>query len=164
MTVTTSASTPAGTSTITVTGTGTSATHSTTVSLTVNAVGGGGVTNGGFETGTLSGWTTGGVLAPTVVSSGAHGGTYAARLGSTSPYNGDSSLQQTIAVPANGGTLTFWYNPHCPDTITYDQQQAQIRSTSGATLATLLNVCSNSGAWTKVTADLGAYKGQSIVL
>lgn len=56
-TITTSSSTPAGTYPITITGTGTSATHSTSFSLTVNPVGGGGITNGGFETGSLSGWT-----------------------------------------------------------------------------------------------------------
>ncbi|MGB2951987.1 MAG: hypothetical protein WBB74_01195, partial [Gaiellaceae bacterium] len=56
------------------------------------------------------------------------------------------------------------YQPHCPDTLTYDQIQMQIRNTSGSTLATVLNVCSNSGAWTSVTYDTSAYAGQTVVL
>jgi hypothetical protein len=158
----TNSTTGGGSYTITVTGTSPSATHTTSVTLTVpshNVV-----ANGDFETGSLSSWTTGGVLLPTIVSSGAHSGTYAAKLGSTSPYNGNSALQQAITVPAGGGTLTYWYNPHCPDTLTYDQQQAQIRSTSGSTLATVMNVCSNSSVWTQKTFSLAAYAGQTVVL
>jgi hypothetical protein len=122
------------------------------------------VVNGGFETGTFSGWTTGGALAPAIVSSGAHSGTYAARLGSSSPYTGDSFAQQTVTVPGAGGMLTFWYQPHCTDTITYDQEQMQIRSTGGTVLATVLNVCSNSGAWTQVNYGMSAFAGQTVVL
>src|SRR5207247_11415952 len=66
-------------------------THTTSYSLTVNGPSGGGITNGGFETGSLSGWTSAGTTS--VVSTGAHGGTYAARAGSTSPTNGDSSIK-----------------------------------------------------------------------
>src|SRR5207245_2369103 len=99
-----------------------------------------------------------------VVSTTAHSGTYAARLGSTSAVNGNSTLTQTVTVPAGSPTLSLWYQPHCPDTITYDQIQMQIRSTAGVTLATVLNVCSNSGAWTQATFNMSAYAGQTIVL
>src|SRR5207245_148945 len=94
-----------------------------------------------------------------VVSTTAHSGTYAARLGSTSAVNGNSTLTQTVVVPAGSPTLSFWYQPHCPDTITYDQIQMQIRSTAGATLATVLNVCSNTGAWTSATFNMSPYAG-----
>ena len=40
----------------------------------------------------------------------------------------------------------------------------QVRSTSGATLATVMNVCSNSGAWTSVSYSMAAYAGQTVVL
>jgi hypothetical protein len=164
MTVSVGASTAAGTYPITVTGTGASATHSTTVSLTVTSTAPpGGIVNGGFENGTLSGWTSGGIVAPTVVAT-PHSGSYSAHLGSSTAYNGDSTLTQTIVIPSGNSRLTFWYQPHCPDTLTYDQIQLQIRNTAGTTLATPLNVCSNSGAWTQVTYDTSAYAGQTVVL
>src|SRR5207237_6356747 len=60
--------------------------------------------------------------------------------------------------------LTFWYQPHCTDTIQWDQIQMQIRSTAGATLATVMNVCSNTGVWTQVSFNLSAWAGQTVVL
>src|SRR2546430_12693714 len=47
-----------------------------------------------------------------------------------------------------------------PDTLAYDQIQMQVRNTSGSTLATVLNVCSNSGAWTQASFDMAPYAGQ----
>ena len=58
--------------------------------LTAGTGGGGGITNGGFETGSLTGWTSTGTTA--VVSTGAHGGTYARPGRLTIPTNGDSSI------------------------------------------------------------------------
>jgi hypothetical protein len=123
------------------------------------------VQNPGFETGTLSGWTiaTPG-HAPVIVSSPAHSGLYAAQLGTTTAYNGNSTLTQTITVPTGSPTLSFWYQPHCPDTLTYDQIQMQIQNTAGTVLATVLNVCSNTGAWTQVSFDMTPYAGQAVVL
>jgi hypothetical protein len=162
LTVTAGAATAPGTYTVTVTGTGTSATHTATVALTVTAAPAT-VQNGDFETGSLAGWTAGGVVSP-VVSTTPHTGAYSAQLGSTSPFNGNSILQQTVVVPSGSPALTFWYQPHCPDTLTYDQIQMQIRSTAGANLATVLNVCSNSGAWTQVSYSMAAFAGQTVVL
>ncbi|HYW27305.1 MAG TPA: hypothetical protein VE953_24250 [Terriglobales bacterium] len=103
-------------------------------------------------------------MTPTIVSKPVHSGSFAAQLGSTSPHNATSTLTQTITVPSGSPTLTFWYNPHCTDSIQFDQQQAQIRSTSGSTLATVLNVCSNSGTWTQVNFSLSQFAGQTVVL
>ena len=104
------------------------------------------------------------MLVPHVVTTSAHGGTYAAQLGASTAYNGNSTLTQTIAVPTGTSQLTFWYQPHCPDTITYDQIQMQVRSTTGTTLATVLNVCNNSGTWTQASFGMAPYAGQTVVL
>jgi hypothetical protein len=121
------------------------------------------VQNPGFETGTLSPWTGSGAFFP-VIASGGHTGTNAARIGSTSAVNGNSTLTQTVTVPTGSPSLTFWYQPHCPDTITYDQIQMQVRSTTGTTLATVLNVCNNSGTWTQASFGMAPYAGQTVVL
>jgi hypothetical protein len=162
MTVAVGASTATGSYTITVTGTSTSATHTVSVSLTVSAAPQG-VVNGGFETGNLSGWSTSGAFLP-VISTTPHTGSYSARIGSTSAVNGNSTLTQTLVVPSGNTTLAFWYQPHCTDTITYDQIQMQIRNTSGTTLQNVLNVCPTTTAWTQVSVDTSAYAGRTIVL
>src|SRR5262249_11243008 len=130
------------------------------------------VQNGGFES-SLTFWSTGGVAPPTASTVRAHGGTGSALLGTVSGTEplGDSWLSQTIAGPSAGtSSLSFWYWPAAPDGLCtgsgciYDWEEAQIRNTSGATLATVFKGNSNAQAWTQVTADLSAYAGQTIVL
>jgi hypothetical protein len=130
------------------------------------------VVNGGFENG-LSSWTTGGVTTPTASTANPHSGAASALLGSLSGTEpkGDSSLTQTIAVPASGTTtLSFWYDPQSTDQICsgsaciYDWEEAQIQSTSGTTLASVFKSNSNSKTWTNVTYDLTPYAGQTVQL
>jgi hypothetical protein len=166
LTFTASSTATTGTSNVTVTGTSGSLVQTTTIALTVGAPSTQLIQNGGFETGTLANWTTGGVYSPFVETVQKHSGTYSAQLSSSSGTepNGDSSLYQTISIPstATKATLTFYYWPATTDTITYDWQEAQVQNTSGTMLAQIMKVCSNAMAWTPVTYDLTSYKGQTI--
>lgn len=124
------------------------------------------IVNGGFETGSFSSWTPAtGTLAPVVSTAKPHTGTYSALLGHTAKpeVDGNSSIYQTITIPAGDtATLSYWYWPSTTDTISYAWQEAQIQSTSGATLAQVMKVASNTKVWTQVTYNLSAYAGQTV--
>ncbi len=164
LTISTSSSTPAGTYTITVTGTGTTGTRTTPYTLTVTPPGTGGITNGGFEAGSLSGWTASGVTSG-VTTSTPHSGTYAAQLGSTSPTNGDSSIAQTFTVPSGNNTLSFWYNLTCPDSVTYDWATATLTDNTTATTSTpLAKTCVAASGWKQVSATVTAGHSYTLTL
>lgn len=122
------------------------------------------VTNGDFETGTFSGWTK--VSYNFIVTSPVHSGTYAAQVGSKyGIYNADMNISQSVAIPAAGATLSFFWYPVCWDTIQYDWQTVEIRDAStNATLATVFKVCDNTRAWKQVTYDLTPFAGKTIKL
>jgi hypothetical protein len=121
-----------------------------------------GITNGTFESG-LTGWTPSGPSV-TAVNSGCHSGTSCARLGSTSPTNGDSSLAQTFTAPAGSTRLTFWYKMTCPDTLTYDWATVSLRDNTAATTSTPLARTCTTNAWTSVTVSITAGHSYSLTL
>jgi hypothetical protein len=163
MTLSASPSATPGTSTITVTGSGGGKTHSTTLSFTVtSSSGGGSLTNGGFETGSASGWTTSG--SASVLSAAAHSGSFGLQLGSTGPTT-DSSAAQTFTMPATSPTLSFWYNNHCPDTVNFDWATVTLKdNVTSATTTLLADTCAASAAWTQVTFNASANAGHSVTL
>jgi uncharacterized membrane protein len=165
MTITVAASAATGTSTITVTGTGGSKTHTATVSLTVTAPSTNPVVNGGFETGNFTGWTASGA-ATSVIAAAAHSGSFGAQLGATTATNGDSSVSQTFTMPASSPSLSFWYNNHCPDTLTFDWATATLKDNVTNVTTTLLpKICSNpGGTWVQVTYNAAANAGHSVTL
>ncbi len=166
LTLTVASTAAAGTYPITVTGTGGGQTNTATVSLTVTSPTTNLIQNGGFETGSFTGWTVAGAVVPTVSKTEVYSGSYSALLGQTTKpeVDGNSSIYQTVSIPstANKATLTFWYWPGTDDTISYAYQETLIQNTAGTTLATALKVASNSMSWTQVTYDLTSYKGESI--
>ena len=161
MTMAVGSGTAAGTYTITVTGTGGSTSHSATVSLTVTAPGGA-LTNGGFETGSFSGWTTTG--SASVNTAAHHSGTYGAQLGINTPTT-DSTAVQTFTLPSNASTLTFWYANTCPDSVTYDWATATLKdNVTGTTTTILAKVCTATAVWTQVNTSVASNAGHSVTL
>ena len=141
-----------GSYTVTVTGTEGAASHSTGITVAI-----GGIVNGGFETGTLSGWTPSGV-ANTVVSAGCHSGSYCAQIGATVPSNGNSSLAQTFVAPGGRTSLSLFYKVSCPPAASrYDGVTITLADlTRGRTATLLARTCTNTGAFAAVTASVTA--------
>jgi hypothetical protein len=162
MTITVGSFTAAGAYTVAITGSGGGKTHSINLTLNVTTSGGTALTNGGFETGSLSPWTSAGTA---LVSTGAkHSGTYGAQVGSTSAST-DSSIAQTFTLPAGSPTVSFWYAIHCPDTVTYDWATATLKDNVTGTTSTLLaKTCTNTGSWVQVNYAASTQAGHSVTL
>src|SRR5207237_10177685 len=103
--------------TVVITGTSGSLSHSASVTLMVNVPPPSAIVNGGFETGDLTGWTTSGT---TSISTTHRTGSYSAQVGSSSPFNGDSSATQPFRARAGTGhTLSFCYRVLRKDPVSY---------------------------------------------
>ncbi len=129
---------------------------------TSGGTGGNAVANGGFETGSLSGWTASGVTS--VTTSGPHSGTYAAEVGSSSPST-TSSITQTFTAASGNTKLTFWYDVTCPDTVTYDWATATLKdNTTGTTTTVLAKTCVANSGWVQKTASIVAGHSYTLTL
>ena len=119
------------------------------------------VVNGGFETGTLSGWSASGVAANTAYP---HTGARAATLGSSSPST-DSTLSQTFTMPSGANTVSFWYRVICPDSVTYDWATATITdNVTGTTTTVLAKTCVNDNTWRQASVSATSMRGHSVTL
>jgi len=113
------------------------------------------------------------VSSPSVSTAQAHTGTHSALLGVVQPAPepaGDSNLSQTLTIPTGSSQLTFWYWPQTSDSLcsgaacTFDWETAEIRTTSGSTLAQVFKSNINAAGWTQVTFDTSPYAGQTVAL
>ncbi|MFI1169097.1 glycosyl hydrolase family 18 protein [Streptomyces sp. NPDC020801] len=125
--------------------------------------GGNGIVNGGFESGDFTGWSRSGTTS--LVTSPVHTGSYAARLGSTSPTNGDSKVSQTFTAPSGNGTVSFDYNLACPDDVSWDWATATLKdNTAGTTTTVLGKTCTLGAGWKKVSAAITAGHSYTLTL
>lgn len=164
--------TPPGTYNISITGSGAGKLHSTSISLTVSAAGGSTqqlLGNPSFENGAnASPWAaTTGVIDSTALQP-ARTGAWKAWMNGWGSVHTDT-LSQTVTIPANAtnATLSYWiyiYTAETSPTIVYDKLAVQLRSSSGAVLATLANYSNLSPKFPYAQAafDLSSYKGQTI--
>ncbi|HZR53448.1 MAG TPA: glycosyl hydrolase family 18 protein [Streptosporangiaceae bacterium] len=141
MTVSTTSSVASGSYPITITGTATSGSHTAGYTLTVSGGtgsggGGGALTNGGFESGSLSPWTCqpGGVVVTTPV----HSGTHALQVTPTASQTGECDQSVTLS-PNTSYTLTGWVQGN----------YAFIGVSGGATASSW----TSASGWTKLTVS-----------
>jgi hypothetical protein len=124
------------------------------------------IVNPGFETGSLSPWTScGSVNDVSVTTAQAHSGSYSVLIGTTSKpeVNGTAGVCQTVTVPTSG-TLTFWVYEATTDSIEYVDQEADILSTSGTQLAQLYSEADTTNGWEEKSFSLSSYAGQTVQL
>jgi hypothetical protein len=134
-------------------------TASASASVTVNPVADP-IINGGFETGSLSGWSKSGVFAaenPVGTSGGysCYAGAWCARLGSTTPTNGSSNIYQAFLAPTGSSSVSFYYEVVCPDAVQYDWATATLTDMTTSTTSTILpRTCNLNATWAKVSAAI----------
>ncbi|MFY0569796.1 hypothetical protein ACN28E_39035 [Archangium lansingense] len=118
----------------------------------------------GFEnvSSPLGSWSISGV---TSASTTAQAGARSAMVGAVTQTNGESSLRRWFTVPSSGGTLSFWYQAFCPDTVANDWVTVTIQDTvTNQVYEVLPKTCTSTAAWTQVNYSLAAVKGHRVVL
>jgi hypothetical protein len=111
------------------------------------------IVNGGFESGTFTGWSRTGTTS--IVSDPVRSGTRAVLLGSANPTDGDSAVSQTFTAPPGTSTVSFWYDLNCPDDVFWDWATAILADrTTGSTRTVLPRTCTLGAGWQQVAASV----------
>lgn len=126
--------------------------------------------NPGFETGSISPWTsTRRVLASTSQSVPAHSGSWLAWLDGYGTTHTDK-LAQTVSIPSTckNASFSFWLyiSTNDPANAAHDTLKVQVLSSSGTVLATLarLSNLNTTGGYSQYSFSLARYIGQTIKL
>ncbi len=126
------------------------------------------VSNGGFESGSLSPWTQSSGSYSVLDTSAPHTGSYNTWFAGYN--NANDTLYQNVTIPstASSASLTYWWKQTTQEACctAYDFMYVQVYNTSGTLLGTLQTIsnASTSGTYTKSTYSLLAYKGQTVRL
>jgi len=124
--------------------------------------------NGDFESGPGSGWVEYSQLGYPIIlyqrdfpaGVNPHGGVYAAWLG------GDNAemayLSQVATIPGTNPVLTYWHWIDSEDSCGWDTARLLVNDSPVWTYA--LCIAKNTGRWVKVSYDLSAFIGQTVVL
>lgn len=120
------------------------------------------VTNGDFEAG-ATGWTASSGAITNSSSRPAHGGSYKLWLGGNGKTSSEYA-QQSISVPASGGTLTYWLRVDTAETTTSKAYDQATVSVGGTTLKSYSNLTTPKSSWVQQSVSLSAYAGKTVVL
>ena len=123
--------------------------------------------NGGFESGNTV-WTASTGVIDNGTGQAARTGSWKAWMNGYGSAHTDSMYQQ-VSIPTSSGapTLSFWLKVASDETTTttaYDTLKVQVRSTSGAVMATLATYSNldKGSSYVQRSFDLSAYKGQTV--
>ena len=125
------------------------------------------ITNGGFETGTLSPWTQigAGTGAAHIDANVAHTGAYSTFMGTaTSPeVKGYYGIEQLVTIPA-GGKLSMFVRGYSNDSIQYVDQEADLVDSTGTVVQTCFSVLLRTTTWTFESCDVSAQAGKTLLV
>jgi len=168
--------TTAGTSTVTVTATDTTgASGSASFTWTISSSGSGsGCTaqqllgNGGFETGSISPWTsTAGVLNNVDEGVPAQAGSWLAWLDGYGSAHTDT-LAQTVTIPSTckNAVFTYWVEVNSTTTNTKNALVLDVLNSSGTVVQTVpvATAANNGSSYVEYTTSLASYIGQTITV
>ena len=124
--------------------------------------------NPGFETGSISPWTsTSGVLANTDEGVPAQAGSWLAWLDGYGEAHTDT-LAQTVTIPSTcvSAVFTYWVEVNSSTTNTANKLVLEVLNSSGTVLQTVpvVTAANNDSAYVEYTTNLASYIGQKITV
>jgi beta-N-acetylhexosaminidase len=120
------------------------------------------IVNGGFEAGTLTGWTASGTVA---LGAAPYQGVYDVTVGTGAAATGNSSLVQTFVMPGTVKSISFAHRIGCTAGTTRDYATVSLRDNFTGKSSTLLaRTCTNTGTWTLRTVSVTGNAGHSVTL